>query len=212
MTNHTLAIVIEASAVLVSAVSGMIVASQKRLDLVGTYMLAVVTAFGGGTLRDVLLDRRPLFWVIHEEYLLIILGLCLAFVYSPRLYQLARTLDKRGEIVDALGLGLFSLTGVGFALQAGMPLFVVALFGVITGTFGGVLRDVMISEIPQIFRPGALYAVPAFLGSCVYLGALRIGAPAVIAETLGFGAIVTLRLLSIYHRDFTLPLPHWLRS
>lgn len=166
---------LEATAVLVCAVSGMITAARKRMDIVGTYCLAIVTAFGGGTLRDLMIDRRPFFWVSHDQYLLIIVALCVAFVYSRPFHARARSWHRQGVLVDAMGLALFTLTGVGFALEKGLPLFVSSLIGVITGTFGGVLRDVASIEIPVLFRPGELYAVSSFAGAWVYIASVHVG-------------------------------------
>lgn len=116
-----LTLAVEAAAVVVMTVSGMITAARARMDLIGTFTLALVTAFGGGTLRDLILERRPLFWVANEGYVFGTLLLCLAFVYSRRAYATAAALDRKAVFVDALGLALFSLTGVRYALEAGLP-------------------------------------------------------------------------------------------
>lgn len=210
MKSGAIGTAIEAAAVLVSALSGMITAAQKRMDVVGTYCLAVLTAFGGGTLRDLLVDQRPFFWVRHAEYLVVIFALCGAFVYSRPFHTLATRWHRSAVAVDALGLALFTLTGVGAALSAGMPDFVASLIGVVTGTFGGVLRDVVVSEIPELFRPGSLYAVSSFAGSWVYLGGLRLALPGVVAGSLAFVSIVTLRLVSV-RWGVRVPDPLWLR-
>lgn len=202
---------LEAAAVLVSAVSGMITAARKQMDIVGTYCLAVLTALGGGTLRDLLIDRRPFFWVSHEQYLLIIAAFCVAFVYSREFHARARNWHKQAVFVDAMGLALFTLTGVGFALQQGMPLFVSSLIGVITGTFGGVLRDVASAEIPVVFRPGELYAVSSFAGAWVFLGALWLGISAAAGAALAFVAIVALRMVSVRY-GVKVPDPLWLKK
>jgi uncharacterized membrane protein YeiH len=211
VSTTAIATATEAAAVLLSAVSGMITATQKRMDIVGTYCLAVLTAFGGGTLRDLLIDRRPFFWVSHEEYLLILVVLCLAFVYSRSFHARASRWHRQAIVVDAMGLALFTLTGVAFALQKGMPLFVASLIGVITGTFGGVLRDVVSSEIPVLFRPGELHAVSSFTGACVYLGGLHFGWLPLVAGGLGFSTIVGLRLIAVVF-GVKVPDPHWLRE
>ena len=197
---------------LVCAVSGMITAARKRMDIVGTYCLAIVTAFGGGTLRDLLIDRRPFFWVSHDQYLLIIVALCVAFVYSRSFHARASRWHRQGVIVDAMGLALFTLTGVGFALDKGLPLFVASLIGVITGTFGGVLRDVVAMEIPVLFRPGELYAVSSFAGAWVYIGGLHSRAfPAVVVRRPSPSlTIVGLRLVS-HAFGVKVPDPLWLR-
>ncbi len=202
---------LEAAAVLVCAVSGMITAARKRMDIVGTYCLAIVTAFGGGTLRDLLIDRRPFFWISHDQYLLIIVGLCVAFVYSRSFYARASRWHRQGVIVDALGLALFTLTGVGFAVDKGLPLFVSSLIGVITGTFGGVLRDVAAMEIPVIFRPGELYAVSSFAGAWVYIGGHYLGMTPFAAGVVASLTVVGLRLAS-HAFGVRVPDPLWLRE
>jgi uncharacterized membrane protein YeiH len=202
---------LEAAAVLVCAVSGMITAARKRMDIVGTYSLAIVTAFGGGTLRDLLIDRRPFFWISHDQYLLIIVALCVAFVYSRAFYARASRWHRQGIVVDAMGLGLFTMTGVGFAVDKGLPLFVSSLIGVITGTFGGVLRDVAAMEVPVIFRPGELYAVSSFVGAWVYIGAHRAGLSPAAASILVILTVVGLRLAS-HAFGVRVPDPSWLRE
>jgi uncharacterized membrane protein YeiH len=139
---------IEIVAILVGAFSGFIEARRKRMDLVGVFTVAFITAFGGGTLRDILLDKRPLFWVIHQEYAILIF--VLALVASPAI----RTLR---QIVSS-------------ALDAHMPLFIASMMGVITGIFGGVLRDIVCNEVPMVFRDGKPYAICAFIGNWIFLG------------------------------------------
>lgn len=204
-----LTIAVEAAAVLVTTISGMLTAARARMDLVGTFTLALVTAFGGGTLRDLLLERRPLFWVANEGYVFLTLLLCLAFVYSRKAFAFADALDRRAVFVDALGLALFSLTGVRYALEAGLPPLPAVLIGVITGTFGGVLRDVLISEVPAIFRPGPLYAAASFLGCLVVLAGPWLEVPQALADASGFATIVLLRMASV-RLGLRLPDPHWL--
>jgi uncharacterized membrane protein YeiH len=200
---------VEAAAVLLFAVSGMITAARKRMDIVGTYSLAVVTAFGGGTLRDLLVGRRPFFWVARWEYLVVIAVLCIGFVYSGPVHVRVHRWHRSGVLIDALGLALFTLTGIEAALHAGMPLFVASLIGVITGTFGGVLRDVCAGEIPELFRPGSLNALSAFAGSWVLLGGSALGLQPILAASLGFATIVVLRFVSVRF-DMRVPDPVWL--
>ena len=186
----------------------MLKAAEKRVDLVGTSALALATAFGGGTLRDVLLERRPFFWVSYQEYVVATLLLSVAFVYSRRAFDLARAFDRRSVLVDALGLALFSLTGVRAGLEAGLSFLPASFMGVVTGTFGGVIRDILVNEIPVIFRPGALYAVPSLLGCWIYLGAVALGASAPLAALAAVVTTVGLRLASV-RRGFGLPRAHW---
>jgi uncharacterized membrane protein YeiH len=202
---------VEAAAVLLFAVSGMITAARKRMDIVGTYSLAVVTAFGGGTLRDLLVDQRPFFWVLRWEYLVVIAILATGFVYSRGIHQRVQRWHRSGIVVDALGLALFTLTGVDSALRAHMPLFVASLVGVITGTCGGVFRDVAAGEVPELFRPGSLNALSAFAGSGVYLGGITIALPSFLPPALGFATIVALRLISVRF-GIRISDPVWLRE
>ena len=200
---------VEAAAVVVMTVEGMVTAARARMDLVGTFTLALVTAFGGGTLRDILLERRPFFWVSSKEYVFLTLLLCLAFVYSRKAFAVADALDRRSTFVDSLGLALFSLTGVRYALEAGLPPLPAALMGVVTGTFGGVLRDVLVREVPAIFRPGPLYAAASFLGCLVVLAGPYLEVPQSLADAAGFATIVLLRMASV-RLGLRLPDPHWL--
>lgn len=159
---------IEIMAILVGAFSGFIEARRKRMDLVGVFTVAFIAAFGGGTLRDILLDKRPLFWVIHQEYAILIF--VLALVASPLIRTMRHMVTERLIVIaDAFGLGLFSVAGVSSALDAGMPLFIASMMGVITGIFGGVLRDIVCNEVPMVFRDGKPYALCAFLGNWIFL-------------------------------------------
>jgi uncharacterized membrane protein YeiH len=159
---------IEVFGIIAFASSGFIEARRKRMDPIGIFTVAFITAFGGGTLRDILLDRRPLFWVQHQEYTLLIFAL--AIVVLPLSRRIRSSSAERAIIfADALGLGLFSAVGASVAQEAQMPIFICVMMGVITAIFGGVLRDVICNEIPLVFRRGQLYATCAFIGCWVYL-------------------------------------------
>ena len=161
--------IIEIVAILVGAFSGFVEARRKRMDLVGVFTVAFITAFGGGTLRDILLDRRPLFWVMHQEYAILIF--VLALIATPLMRTLRQILSERLIVIaDAIGLGLFAVAGVSQAQAAGMPLFIASMMGVITGIFGGVLRDIVCNEVPMVFRDGKPYAICAFFGCWMYIG------------------------------------------
>lgn len=167
---------IEIMAILVGAFSGFVEARRKRMDLVGVFTVAFITAFGGGTLRDILLDKRPLFWVIHQEYAILIF--VLALVAAPLMRTLRQIVSERLIVIaDAIGLGLFSVAGVSAALDAHMPIFIASMMGVITGIFGGVLRDIVCNEVPMVFRDGKPYAICAFLGNWIFLVMRKHGIP-----------------------------------
>jgi uncharacterized membrane protein YeiH len=203
-------LVFEIVAVVLAALSAMITAAKKNLDFVGTYALAVVTAFGGGTIRDVLLDRRPFFWVSRWEYLAVIFALCFPFVYSRRVHDWSRQLVARGEFVDALGLGFFTVVGVVLAQEAHLPAAVAVLMGVITATGGGIIRDLLINEIPVVFRHGTtLYTTSAFAGAIVYLMVQRLHSPSAVVASVAVA--VGLRLYSVW-KGTSLPRPHWIST
>jgi uncharacterized membrane protein YeiH len=186
--------VIEFAGIVTFALSGIVEARRKRMDLVGVYVVALITAFGGGTLRDLFIDRTPLFWVANQGYAALILAMALGAFLFPSLTQVpARAL----LLPDALGLGLFSIAGAGIALDAGTSMLIAALMGVVTGIFGGVLRDVIINEIPFIFRNKYLYATAAFLGCWLYMLLLRAGVEKNLAVSIGIAAVVALRLAAL---------------
>ena len=186
---------IEILAILVGAFSGFIEARRKRMDLVGVFTVAFITAFGGGTLRDILLDKRPLFWVTHQEYAILIF--ILALVAAPAIRTLRQVVSERMIVIaDAIGLGLFSIAGVASALDAHMPIFIASMMGVITGIFGGVLRDIVCNEVPMVFRGGKPYAICAFIGSWMYLLMKKIGIDPDFALWSSATVITALRLIT----------------
>ena len=186
---------IEILAILVGAFSGFIEARRKRMDLVGVFTVAFITAFGGGTLRDILLDQRPLFWVTHQEYAILIF--ILALVAAPAIRTLRQVVSERMIVIaDAIGLGLFSIAGVASALDAHMPIFIASMMGVITGIFGGVLRDIVCNEVPMVFRDGKPYAICAFIGSWMYLLMKKFGIDPDFALWSSATVITALRLIT----------------
>lgn len=197
---HTL---VEAAAVLAFALSGLMEAARKRLDAVGVCIVAGLSAFGGGTLRDVLLDRRPFFWVSHSEWLWALLALCILAMSFLRARHFAPT-ERAMLWPDALGLGLFSASGTQLALAQDLPAIVAVLMGVITATFGGVLRDIVCNEIPTALRDHRPYAVCAFAGGWVVVAAQAGGLGAGWALVLAASTATGLRLLALA-TGFTLP-------
>jgi uncharacterized membrane protein YeiH len=194
---------IEVCAIAAFALSGAIEGARKRLDAVGVAVVACLTAFGGGTLRDVLLDRRPFFWVEHGWYIWVVFGLCAAAMLTMRARHFHPT-ERAMQWPDALGLGLFAASGTQIALTAGMPALVAVLMGVITSVFGGVLRDIVCNQIPAAFSDHRPYALCAFAGGWVVVGVqhAEFGASAALAA----GALVTIALRVIgMLRDWRLP-------
>ena len=190
---------IEILALLTGAFSGFIEARSKKMDLVGVFTVAFITAFGGGTLRDILLDQRPLFWVAHQEYAILIFFM--ALLATPLIRTWRKIASERLIVIaDALGLGMFSVVGVAQALDSGMPIFIASMMGVITGVFGGVLRDIVCNEIPMVLRDGRPYAICSFAGCWMYLMMQKAGVPADFSLWSSALLITGLRLLT-WHRD-----------
>jgi uncharacterized membrane protein YeiH len=181
----------------VFAVSGALAAGRKSLDWLGVAIIAVVTAIGGGTVRDLLLDRRPIFWIAHPEFLMV----CLAATAFTLVYVRLRIPAFRALFVaDALGLAFFTIGGVQIAEQSGVSGLLALLMGMITGVVGGVARDVLLAEIPLILRRGQLYASAAIVGAALYLLLERAGAPRDAAALAGMATIALVRFAAILWR------------
>ena len=195
---------VEAVATLAFALSGVLAGARKRLDVVGVCVVAFLTAFGGGTVRDLLLDRRPFFWVAQQELLW---GVLIVSVLSMRLLRSKYHAVTERAILwpDAVGLGLFTASGVHVALVAQMPLLVAAIMGVITGMFGGVLRDMVCNEVPVSLRDHRPYALLSFLGGWVYIACQMLTSwPAWAAIVACVLTTAGLRVLALW-RDWRLP-------
>lgn len=158
------------------AISGVLVALRKRMDVVGICVCGFLAAFGGGTLRDVLIDKRPFFWAEHQMVLLAVLLLCMACAVFLKRRDLESS-QRLLSIPDALGLGLFCTTGLHLSWTLGQPPVVAIMMGIVTGTFGGVLRDMVSNEIPSLFRDHRPYAVCALAGGGAYAVLAWTGAP-----------------------------------
>ena len=196
---------IEALATVAFALSGLFEAARKRLDAVGICVVAGLAAFGGGTLRDVLLDRRPFFWVEHAGWARAILLLCVAAMFVMRARHFAPT-ERAMQWPDALGLGLFTAGGSQLALAYGMPGIVAVLMGMVSAVFGGVLRDVVCNEIPSAFRDHRPYALCSFIGGWVMVAADRLDWASLTAVLASAFVTTSLRGLALV---LDLRLPEW---
>jgi uncharacterized membrane protein YeiH len=186
---------IEFLAVVSGAIFGALLARRKQMDFVGVFSVALITAFGGGTLRDILLGRQPLFWITNAHYPVIVFFLALFILVTG--HWIGRA-ERWLNIPDALGLGLFSIVGAGFALESNTSLFIASLFGVITGTFGGVIGDIVCNEVPNLFRANTpLYATCGFVGCWVYLLLGKIGLPENITLWTGITVVVAIRVVAL---------------
>jgi len=186
----------------VFASSGALAAGRKHLDLLGVMVIAVVTATGGGTLRDLLLDRHPIFWIEDTRNLYVTLGAALLTVAYTRFFNPP---NKLLLVLDALGLALFAIGGAQIAEDAGMTGIVVVMMGTMTGAAGGIFRDIILADIPVVLRRGRIYATAAIVGILVYLLLQGLGVVNAIAAPLGMAIIAALRLAAIIW-DLMLPI------
>jgi uncharacterized membrane protein YeiH len=200
--SHT-QIAVEVVATTAFALSGVIEGARKRLDAVGICVVAGLAAFGGGTVRDILLDRRPLFWVQHAGWVWALLALCLGAMLFMRARHLEPT-ERAMHWPDALGLGLFTAGGTQIAIDAGMPAVIAVILGVVTAVFGGVLRDIVCNEIPRAFSDHRPYAICSFVGGWVMVLAHAANLPQWGALLASAGTATALRAAAVA-MDWRLP-------
>lgn len=162
--------------------------------MIGVVTAAAVTAVGGGTIRDLLLDRHPIFWLADARYLLVIIAATVATILYVRW---ARVPGVTLDVADALGLALFTMTGAQVAERAGMPAVSSVLLGAITGAAGGVIRDVLLAQVPHILQRGSLYATAAIAGASLYLALVGLGIGQAMAGLAGMACVAVLRLVAI---------------
>jgi uncharacterized membrane protein YeiH len=176
-------------AIILSASTGVYDARRNGMDYFGALVIAIIVPVGGGTLRDILLDRHPIFWLADPIYLISILivgiiGIILIPISkSPEIFQahpVRRVFflpfvhvlfgtSMTFQVIDAVSLGMWAYLGTYYALISGVPILIAPVMGVITASFGGVLRDVFFAKIPELFRPGQLYAMASFAGAIAFI-------------------------------------------
>lgn len=177
------------------AISGIRLASAKKFDWFGAYVVGEVTAVGGGTIRDVLLDATP-FWMTQASYL-VVTGLALVFVAIFRKYVIR--LNNTIFIFDAIGLGLFTVVGIAKSLEYGFPIWVAIIMGTITGAFGGMLRDTLINEVPLIFRKD-IYASACVMGGLIYYACQQLGLTPAMTQFIAAASVFITRAVAVrYH-------------
>lgn len=189
-------------AVSASAISGALAARKHDMDVVGAATVAFITAFGGGTMRDLLLGRTPIFWL--EDQGLSIAAFSIAIL---SFYLVDRISEDWLNVPDALGLGFFSILGATYALQMDLSLLIISLMGVVTGVFGGILRDVICNKIPHIFKRGTrLYATCSFVGIWLFILLVKLNVDISLASWAGTLTVFTMRMAAV-HWKWTLPFP-----
>lgn len=177
------------------AISGIRLASGKQIDWFGAYVIGLVTAIGGGTVRDLLLNVSP-FWMTDVKYFLATGAALIATVlFREKIFRWGSTLF----LFDAIGLGLFTVVGITKSLDAGWPFWVCIIMGAITGSVGGVLRDVLLNEVPLLFRKD-IYALTCIAGGGVYFICQHMGLSGGTTEIIAALTILILRLVAVkYH-------------
>ena len=186
--------ILEMLGTLAFAISGIRLASAKRFDWFGAYVVGFTTAIGGGPVRDVLLSRTP-FWLLDSVCLVVTaVALGIVIVLGRSLIRLNNTFF----IFDAIGLGLFTVVGIEKTLAAGFPLWVAIIMGTLTGAAGGVLRDILINEEPLIFRK-EIYALACVFGGVVFWACEQVGITGAVLQITTAAAVIALRIVAVHY-------------
>ena len=189
------------------SVSGTILAKHKNFDVFGCLLVSIVTAIGGGTVRDVILDRHPLFWMVDMNYLTVITitSIITQIFFHPN----SKGVDKFLKLSDTIGLSAFTLIGIKVAdsMDANVP--VALLLGVITIIVGGIIRDMICNEIPLVLQQ-EIYISAALAGGILYFALYNLGLPVWIADISAMSANFTIRMLAIRY-DWQFPSLEWRR-
>lgn len=185
------------------AVSGALAAYNKKLDAFGIIIIAFVTAAGGGTLRDILLGISPVSWMTNMNLVYtILISVLVTFLFRKYLLKLRKTLF----LFDTIGIGLYTVVGLETGLEAGLHPIICITLGCVTACFGGVIRDILVNEIPVIFRKN-IYATACIAGGVVYFVLLKSGAPEFIIFPVASAAVIILRALAVKFK-WQLPRPY----
>jgi len=187
------------------AISGVLVATNKRLDPFGVFIVAFVTAAGGGTLRDILIGRNPVAWMQDLNY---VYAIIVAAIFAILIRKKIRYLNKSLFLFDTIGLGVFTIIGTEIGIQQNLhPIISIAL-GTMTATFGGVIRDILCNEIPVIFRK-EIYASACIIGAIAFLISYQLNVADTINYTITISIIILIRLVAVKYK---LSLPSFYRK
>ena len=199
MDTDTFLLIIEIIGTIAFAISGIRLAVAKHFDWFGAYIVGLITAIGGGTIRDVLLGVTP-FWMLNSLYLSVTaISLVAVVVFKRYLVKIENTIF----IWDTIGLGLFVVIGIHKTLECGFPIWVATIMGTLTGAFGGVLRDILINEVPLIFRR-EIYAMACVCGGGVYWLCMIQGMPETLQEIMTAVSVILIRFFAVAY-DISLP-------
>lgn len=178
------------------AISGALAAFDKKLDPFGIIIIAFVTAAGGGTIRDILLGVHPVSWMTNMNLVYtILICVVVTFIFREFLLKLRTTLF----LFDTIGIGLYTVVGLEMGLIAGLHPIICVTLGCITACFGGVIRDILVNEIPVIFRKN-IYATACLLGGGAYFIMRKLGVPEGFNFPIAAAIVITIRLLAVYFK------------
>ncbi|MBR5240346.1 MAG: trimeric intracellular cation channel family protein [Muribaculaceae bacterium] len=199
MSDSTFLYIVEIIGTFAFAISGIRMAARKRFDLFGAYVVGLVTAIGGGTLRDLLLDVTP-FWMDDSIYLIVTaVALLLVIILRKNMLRFENTFF----IFDTIGLALFVVVGIQKSIVLGFPFWVAVIMGTLTGAFGGILRDILVNEEPLIFRKD-IYASACIFGGIVYWVSFRMGVNGIVTQILAAVGVIATRIMAVRFK-WTLP-------
>lgn len=188
-------ILLEIIGTFVFALSGIRMASGKQMDWFGAYIVGLVTAVGGGTLRDLLLNI-PAFWMEDSQYFITTgVALLAALIFKHKLFRLGKTLF----LFDAIGLGLFTVVGISKSLDQGYSFTVCIIMGAITGCVGGMIRDILINEVPLVLRRD-IYALASIAGGLMYFLLYSLNIESGIIEFIAAGTVILIRLIAVKYK------------
>jgi len=174
------------------AISGIRLASGKNIDWFGAYIIGLVTAIGGGTTRDLLLDVTP-FWMLEPRYFLTTgIALLAALLFKNKIFRLGHTIF----LFDAIGLGLFTIVGISKSLEVGLPFWVCIVMGAITGSVGGLIRDILLNDVPLLLRRD-IYALACIAGGLVYLVCMHFSLSKGLTELIAAGTVILVRVVAV---------------
>ncbi len=189
----TLITVLDLIGTLVFAISGSLMAKQHDFDIFGAAVVAFVTALGGGTIRDLLIGVTPVGWMIDPQYLVaVITGVVMVLVFPSYLLKLRKTMF----LFDTIGIGIFTLIGIQKAIGLGLSPMIALMMGIVSAVFGGVIRDILCTEVPLIFRK-EIYATACLAGGAIYLLSIYLGVNNNLAMITSMFIIIGIRLVSV---------------
>lgn len=178
------------------AISGVLTGLNKKLDAFGVFIIAFVTALGGGTLRDILIGKTPVGWMIDTQYIyIVIFGVLISVLFRKKLDQLRVSLF----LFDTIGLGIFTIIGIEKGISKELDPMICIALGTMTASFGGVIRDILCNEIPILFRK-EIYATICIIGGGLYFFLKQLNLNQDLLYLLTSSFIITLRLLAVYYK------------